>query len=319
MSRRRSRDRWVGPHGLVCVDKPVGPTSFAVMRQVQSAVDVGRAGHGGTLDPAASGVLLVLVGEGTKLSPWVMRWDKTYRARVRFGVATNTFDVEGVAVERSEVPPGALTPARLEAALAEFVGEKLQSPPAYSAIKVDGRSLMSRARAGEAVDPEPRLVRCDGLELLSIDGDDVEVRLHVGKGYYVRSFARDLGLAMGLPAHLAGLRRERVGPFHVDAAVSLDDAGASTVLPLEASVPDVPTRRLDAEDTLAIVQGRRIAAAPAEAEVMLLSPEGKPLAMAGPDEAGQLAVIRGFALDPPPPPRAVAPGHSTVDNDPNAD
>ncbi len=299
MSRRRGRRDGAGPDGLLCVDKPAGPTSFGVMRQVQWAVDARRAGHGGTLDPAATGLLLVLVGEGTKLSPWVMRWDKTYRARVRFGVATDTFDAEGTVVSEQAVPPGALTRERLLVALAGFEGEQLQTPPAYSAIKVDGRSLMSRARAGEAVAPEPRTVHCRRAELLGIDGADVDVRLDVGKGYYVRSFARDLGLALGLPAHLAALRRERVGPFHVDRATALDLVQPGAVIPLAEALPDIPVRRLDAADALAIVQGKRIAAASLDPELMVVDPGGRALAMVRRTGEGSLMVVRGFAPEQP--------------------
>lgn len=299
MSRRRRRRDGAGPDGLVCVDKPAGPTSFGVMRQVQWAVDASRAGHGGTLDPAATGVLLVLVGEGTKLSPWVMRWDKTYRALVRFGVATDSFDAEGTVVQEQVVPPGALTRERVLAALAGFEGTRLQVPPAYSAIKVDGRSLMSRARAGEVVEPEPRTVHCRAAELLGIDGVDVDVRLDVGKGYYVRSFARDLGLALGLPAHLAGLRRERVGPFHVDRATALEVVDPGTVVPLGEALPDIPVRRLDAADALAIVQGKRIAAVSSDPELMVVDPDGRPLAMVRHTDEDSLIIVRGFASEQP--------------------
>ncbi|MCB9728545.1 MAG: tRNA pseudouridine(55) synthase TruB [Deltaproteobacteria bacterium] len=299
MSPRRRRERWRGPHGLVCIDKPAGPTSFAVMRQAERLLGAGRAGHGGTLDPAATGVLLVLVGEGTKLSPWVMRWDKTYRAHVRFGVATDSLDAEGTVVEERDVLPGEVTRERVEAALAAFEGEYAQAPPAFSAIKVDGRSLMSRARAGEAVDPEPRMVRCDRLELLGLDGLELEVRLDVGKGYYVRSFARDLGLALGLPAHLSRLRRERVGPFDLGVATDLDALEPSAVIPLERAVPDVPCRRLGAADADAIRHGRPIAAAGPEPEMLLLDAAGEPLAMGGRGDDGRVTVTRGFALHPP--------------------
>lgn len=301
MSRRRGRKDGAGPDGLLCIDKPAGPTSFGVMRQVQRGVDARRAGHGGTLDPAATGVLLVLVGEGTKLSPWVMRWDKTYRARVRFGVATDTFDAEGTVVAEQVVPQGLLTRERLLSVLAGFVGDQLQTPPAYSALKVDGRTLMSRARAGEVVEPVPRTVHCRAAELLGIDGPDVDVRLDVGKGFYVRSFARDLGLALGLPAHLAALCRERVGPFHVARATTPDAVGPGDVIPLAEAVPDVPVRHLDAADALAIVQGKRIAAASADPELMVTDPTGRPLAMVRRTDENTLVIVRGFAPEQPAP------------------
>ncbi|MEZ4269673.1 MAG: tRNA pseudouridine(55) synthase TruB [Myxococcota bacterium] len=318
MSRRRARDPGAGPHGLVCIDKPAGPTSFTEMRSVQRALDTGRAGHGGTLDPLATGLLLVLVGEGTKLSPWVMRWDKTYRALVRLGVATDTLDAEGSVIEEREIPPDAVSRERVLEALKGFEGEQLQTPPVYSAIKVAGRSLMSRARAGESVAPEPRQVVCDGLELLGIDGLDIDVRLHVGKGYYVRSFARDLGLALGVPAHLAALRRERVGPFKVEDAFSSDRVSASSVLTLPHALPDIPVRTLNAADAQAIVEGRRIAAAGPEPELMVVDPDGGALAMVRRTEDDCLMVVRGFA----PESRAAKPtedADSVIDNAPVAD
>ncbi|MGM0575867.1 MAG: tRNA pseudouridine(55) synthase TruB [Myxococcota bacterium] len=293
---RRARRRQRGPHGIVCIDKPAGPTSFRVMRDVQRRLDAGRAGHGGTLDPMATGVLVVLLGEATKLSAWAMGWDKVYRAEVRFGVATDTLDAAGRVVEEAEVSPGWLCRDSVEAALAGFVGDVHQVPPVYSALKREGRTLMSRARAGETIDVEPRPVICHGLEILEVGERTAEVRVHCGKGYYVRSFARDLGEALGLPAHLSALRRERVGPWRVEDAVSPEEITASAVVPIDRALPDVPVVCLGEEEAAAVRNGRQIPATIEAERVLLVDAARTPLAMAVRDDGGRFKVARGLRV-----------------------
>lgn len=298
MSRRRGRKPASGPDGIVLIDKPAGPTSFTVMRTVERKLDAARAGHAGTLDPAATGLLVVLLGEATKLSRWVMGRDKTYLATVRFGLGTDTLDAAGEPTEQAEVPPGAVTRERIEAALPSFLGEIQQTPPVYSALKRGGRSLMSRARAGEEVVVEPRPVRCESIELLSAEDDRAQLRLHTGSGFYVRSFARDLGLALGLPAHLEALRREAVGAWALSSAVVPDAVEVAHVLPLVEAVPDLPVAVLTEQEAEAISVGKRVAARLEVDHALLVDPQGRARAMGERDGAGQWRVVRGFVLAP---------------------
>ncbi len=305
MSRRRRRPDATGPDGIVCIDKPAGPTSFTVLRRVARRLDVSRAGHAGTLDPAATGLLVVLLGEATKLSQWVMGRDKTYLATVRFGSSTDTLDAEGAITAEAEIPPGAVTAARIAAVIPRFLGEIAQVPPVYSALKRGGRSLMSRARAGEAVEVDPRPVRCDRIEVVDVEGSTAVLRLATGAGFYVRSFARDLGLALGLPAHLAALRRERVGPWTLASAADPDQVTVADVAPLAQAVPDLPCVSLTEEDTAAVAVGKRVLAAGDLGRALLIDPQGRARAMAVRDEEGRWKVARGFVVagTPEPPPR----------------
>jgi len=283
-----------GIDGAIVIDKPVGPTSFAVMRAVERRLGAARAGHAGTLDPLASGVLLVLLGEGTKLSALLMEHDKAYRATITLGRATTTLDAAGETVAEAPVPP--LDEAVVRGALAGFVGEHLQVPPAYSAIKKDGRSLMARARAGEEDIPlTPRPVVCHGLELVSLDPLVVDVAC--GKGYYVRSLARDLATALGTVGHLAGLVRTRLGAFDLGQAVAPDAAGPEHVLPLTHMVPGLATLTLDPVDAAHVAAGRVIHRPDGPAQAIATDPSGRPLAwVRRVDPSGAYRVERGFVV-----------------------
>lgn len=286
-----------GVHGAVVLDKPRGPTSFAAMRMAQRALGVRGAGHGGTLDPMASGVLVVLCGEATKLSALVMDHDKVYQAEVTFGVATDTLDAEGQVVAEAVVPAGALERARIEAVLAGQIGEVMQVPPRYSALKVDGKSHMSRARAGEDFEVKARPARCFGLRLGAIGERTVALEVHCGKGYYVRSLARDLGAALGLPAHLSALRRTRVGAFSIERAVAPEAVTPAHVIPIARMLPDLATLAVGPEDAAALGAGRTIAA-PAgwsAAQALAVTADETPVALVAPGERGRLKVQRGFS------------------------
>jgi tRNA pseudouridine55 synthase len=289
-----------GPHGIAVIDKPEGPTSFAVMRAVQRRLGAARAGHAGTLDPAASGVLVVLLGEATKLSAWIVGDDKEYRATVALGVETDTLDREGEPVATAAVPPSALDPAHIAQVLAGMTGPIAQVPPVYSAIKRGGRSLMSRARAGEAVDPEPRAVTCHALTLEAVAGTHLVVHVSCGKGYYVRSLARDLARALGTVGHVQALRRLRSGDFTLAQAVAPDALDAAQLLPLAAAVPDVAHLTLDPLEAEDIRQGRPVPARQPGARALLLDPAGLPLAMAERTEDDRWRVARGLRLDDAP-------------------
>ncbi len=211
--------------GVLLVDKPVGPTSFAVVRQVRRVLRVKKVGHAGSLDPFASGLLVVCVGRpATRLSDRLMAGRKHYRAEIRLGVETDTYDGEGKEVARR--PVEGLDPQRIETALAGFRGEIMQAPPPFSALKHQGRPLYYYARRGEPVRKGPRPVRVYRLELLSFADDRLVVDIECGKGTYVRSLAADLGRELGCGAHLAGLRRLAVGPFAVEQAVAGDGLAA---------------------------------------------------------------------------------------------
>jgi len=287
-------------HGALVLDKPSGPTSFAAMRAAQRQLGVRTAGHGGTLDPMASGVLVVLLGEGTKLSALVMDHMKTYEAEIRLGVGTDTLDGTGLVTAEAPVPPEALDTARLQALLPGFVGEVMQVPPRYSALKVAGRTHMSRARAGEAFEVLPRPALCLGLTLLDLLPAGFRLRVDCGKGYYVRSLARDLGLALGVPAHLAALRRTRVGAFDLSTAVLPEAATAALVIPIPKMLPDLEQIIVAGADLDALRAGRTIVSARAlRAELALaVTAAGHPVALVVPVDAAtplRLKVQRGFA------------------------
>jgi tRNA pseudouridine55 synthase len=212
---------------VLVVDKPCGPSSFAVVKKVRALLGKRRekVGHGGTLDPFASGVLPICLGEGTKVLPFLLDSDKTYQAVVRFGVETDTLDVTGQVV--AEHPVRDLTPAAVEAALAQLRGGILQVPPMFSALKRAGKPLYRYARAGLVVERAPRKVTVYSLDLLRFEAPDrAYLHLRCSKGTYVRSLAADLGRQLGVGAHLVELRRTASGPFRIDQAITLDELGA---------------------------------------------------------------------------------------------
>ncbi|HUT78949.1 MAG TPA: tRNA pseudouridine(55) synthase TruB, partial [Polyangia bacterium] len=189
------------------MDKPVGPTSFAAVQIVRRAFGLRAAGHAGTLDPRASGLLVLCVGRATRLADMLMDGDKIYRASVRLGVETDTDDTEGRPVATAPVP--ALDRVRVEAVLESFIGRIEQIPPAFSAIKRHGQPLYRRARRGEELSPEPRPVTIHRIDLIGMREDGLELEVECGKGTYIRALARDLGRSLGPRGHLAALRRTR--------------------------------------------------------------------------------------------------------------
>lgn len=206
----------------VLVDKPGGITSFGVVKTVRWALRVKKVGHAGTLDPMATGLLIVLVGRGaTRQQDRFMGLPKTYTATVRLGQTTTTYDAEGdveTTVDASDV-----SDAAIEEALRALRGDILQRPPIFSAIKRDGERLYKKARRGETVEIEPRPTTVYAFDVLDRRGDDLDVRVECSKGTYVRSLAHDLGQALGVGGHLTALRREAIGPFQASEAFDLDD------------------------------------------------------------------------------------------------
>src|SRR5512141_222291 len=205
--------------GVLVVDKPVGMTSHDVVQVIRNGTNLRRAGHTGTLDPRASGVLVILVGPAVRLSEYVSASDKRYQAIIRLGGTTDTFDSDGK-VTRSNVPVN-VTEAQFEEALQTFVGEIEQTPPPYSAVKVQGRKAYEMARQGEEVDLAPRKITVHHLEILEWAPPEVVIDVHCSSGTYVRSLANDLGIKLGCGAYLVGLRRTKSGRFSLRDATPL--------------------------------------------------------------------------------------------------
>jgi len=249
--------------GLLVVDKPEGPTSHDVVSRVRRVLGERRVGHAGTLDPLASGVVVILVGVATRLSPYLTSDDKRYRATVRLGVATTTYDREG-----DPLSPPAPVPADVEAKLRDALDARLgthpQMPPAYSAKKIDGERAHRLARRGEAVTPAAALVTLKAWSLVALDDDVATIDLRTSAGFYVRSLAHDVGAAIGCGAHLAALRRTGSGRFTIEEAVPLPapDAPAAALTgalqPIDALLPDWPAAIVTAAGAARVSHGALI-------------------------------------------------------------
>ncbi|HEU4758729.1 MAG TPA: tRNA pseudouridine(55) synthase TruB [Dehalococcoidia bacterium] len=240
--------------GILNIDKEAGWTSFQVVAMVRKGSGVRKVGHAGTLDPSASGVLLVCLGQAVRVSEYLMELAKVYRARIALGVATDTYDTEGQPVATGDY--SGVTEAHVREALARFVGSVQQLPPVYSAVKVGGQPAYRLARRGQPVVLKPRTARIDRIELLAFEPPLVELEVECGKGMYVRTLAHDLGQQLGCGAHLAGLVRTRVGPFSLDAAASLtalrqallDGSWPDLLSPIDYGLLHLPALTLDCED-----------------------------------------------------------------------
>jgi tRNA pseudouridine55 synthase len=234
--------------GVFVVDKPAGCTSHTVVARLRKQLGTRAVGHAGTLDPMATGVLLLLVGEGTKLSPYLSLETKAYRAEVLFGRTTDTLDTDGKVIDERPVPPGTLAPERLESALGAERERTAQVPPAVSAIQVGGVRAHRLARRGEAPELPPRPVRVDTLRLLATRGERIELEVRAAKGYYVRALARDLGEHLGVPACLSALRRTESGAFTLAEALAWPLPAGSEPLSLGAAARRcLPTASLNPE------------------------------------------------------------------------
>jgi tRNA pseudouridine55 synthase len=244
----------------------------------------------------ATGLLVVLLGEGTKLSRWVMGCDKTYVARVALGQETDTLDAQGEVTREAPVPESALERAVVEEALQGFLGEQAQMPPIYSAIKRDGRTLMERARAGEVPEVSPRQVRCDELSLVAVEGSELLIRVACGSGYYVRSFARDLALKLDTVGHLSALTRERVGPWSLDDARPPAELAVKDVVEIADCLPQMEKVTLSDEDVENVRHGRRVSLDLESDEVMALEGSGQAVAMLSRDAEHEWRIERGFRL-----------------------
>ncbi len=205
--------------GIILLDKPRGFTSNAALQKVRWLLNAEKAGHTGSLDPLATGVLPLCFGEATKFSQYLLDADKAYETVMQLGVTTTTADAEGEVLERK---PVMVTPEQLEALLPQFRGDILQVPPMYSALKRDGQPLYKLARAGEVVEREPRSVNIARLELLALAGDKARLAVTCSKGTYIRTLVEDIGRLLGCGAHVAELRRTQAGPFDLSQTVTLD-------------------------------------------------------------------------------------------------
>jgi len=244
--------------GILNVDKPSGMTSHDVVAAVRRTLRQQKVGHAGTLDPMATGVLLMCLGDATRLSEYLMASPKTYRAEIRLGVSTTTDDAQGRIVDEQ---PVTATCEEIETALRAFVGRIAQVPPAFSAIKRGGKRLYELARQGIAVNAPPRQVEVYALRLLECDLPRLCIEVRCGPGTYIRALARDLGHALGCGAHLTALRRTQSGGFSVDEALPLDalcEGLQSALHPMDAAVRDLPPVELDAEAARRLAQGQAV-------------------------------------------------------------
>lgn len=257
MARKKGRDI----SGWLIIDKPAGVTSTAVVGKVRWALDAKKAGHAGTLDPAATGVLAIALGEATKTVPFITDATKCYRFVVRLGASTTTDDAEGEIVEHRAARP---EDAQIEAALAAFRGDIMQVPPQFSAVKVEGERAYDLAREGEVMELAARPLFVERLEIVArLDADHVELEMVCGKGGYVRSIARDLGQALGCLGHVLWLRRVWSGPFEAAKGLSLEQVEAlarspeleAHLLPLELGLASLPELRATAEGAVRLKNG----------------------------------------------------------------
>lgn len=267
--------------GVLLVDKPRGKTSHDAVSAVRRAFGQREVGHTGTLDPMATGLLVVMLGRATRLARFVEATTKAYVGTVVLGRATTTFDAEGEITEEVPVPP--IEPERVREALRSLTGEIEQEVPAFSAVKVGGERLHAKARRGERVDAPRRRVRIDALEATRIEGSEIDLSVVCSKGTYVRTLAVQIGRALGLPAHLSMLRRTAVGGFSVDDAIPLEglQGSAAELLPMQAAVAHLPRIEVEAPEAEDVRHGRRLPMARLRPVAGGLPP-GSPLAVVGP-------------------------------------
>lgn len=258
-----------GRGGILLLDKPQGPTSHDLVSRTRKALGTRKVGHAGTLDPMATGLMILGVESSTRLLTYLVGLDKEYTATIRLGQATTTDDAEGEITATTDA--ATVTDAEVAAAIGPLTGEISQVPSTFSAIKVDGRRSYDRARAGEEVELKPRAVTVSAFDVLGTrrsDGVlDVDVRVAVSSGTYVRALARDLGAALGVGGHLTALRRTRIGPFDLSSAA--EEPSAEALLgPADVAGRLFPTAQLDADAARALGQGKRIPVAVADAPVV---------------------------------------------------
>ena len=292
-------------HGILLLDKPIGLSSNKALQKARHLFEANKAGHTGSLDPLATGLLPICFGEATKIAGYLLGSSKAYAAECRLGITTTTDDAEGEILSTRPVP--ALSAVDIEAALTPLRGRIVQTPPAYSAIKQDGVALYKRARRGEDVQVPTREVQVDRLDLVSHDGGMLELHVECGSGTYVRSLARDLGERLGCGAHLTGLRRLWVDPFREPRMHTLaqletirETSGLSglddLLLPLQEGLAGLPVLTVSEEQARDLRQGKRLLqpALTGQPLCRALDPDGGLIALVAVDSAGEVRVRRGF-------------------------
>ena len=293
-------------NGWIILDKPLGLTSAQGVASVkrilrERGLPVPRIGHGGTLDPLATGVLPIACGEATKLAGRMLDAAKGYEFTVSFGSQTSTLDAEGEVVASSDVRP---TAEQITAILAAFTGPIDQVPPAYSALKVNGKRAYALARAGEEVVLATRHITVHRLDLVATTPDRATFSCRVSKGTYIRSLARDIAITLGSVGHVTMLRRTQSGPFSLQQAISLDKLAQlvqgrsieQAVLPLMTGLDDIPALAITPEEAAALKQGRKLLGHPASNGTHLASLGSVPVALVE-AQSGEVRVLRGFNLD----------------------
>lgn len=293
-------------HGWLILDKPLGLTSTQALGRARKFVGGKKVGHGGTLDPLASGILPLAFGEATKLIPYVMDGEKEYLFSIIWGEQRTTDDAEGEVMAVSDCRP---SEKDILLHLKDYVGEIDQTPPTFSAIKVGGQRAYDLARAGKPLEMVPRRVRIDALELLGCPSPDrADFRVRCGKGTYVRSLARDIALTLGTFGYVGALRRTKVGPFTLESAISLDKLeelshnglAQKALLEIGSALDDIPGLILTASEAQRLRSGQSLLLRPdqlslMDAPVLLASHQGTPVALVE-ARAGSLVVVRGFTF-----------------------
>ncbi len=282
---RRQRQRGREVNGILLLDKPIGITSNDALQQVKRLFDARKAGHTGNLDPMATGLLPLCLGEATKVSAFLLDADKRYRGTCKLGVRTNTGDADGEAIETR--PVGEFSEAQVREVLARFTGEIEQIPPMHSAIKHQGQPLYKLAHQGLEVERQPRRVTIYELSLVRLAGDELEIDVHCSKGTYIRTLAEEIGAALGCGAHLNQLRRTMAGPFTEAGMVTMDqlkqlllEGGQAAIdgllLPIEGALAGWPAINLTANLAYYVRQGQavQVSQAPTQGWVRLIGPEG---------------------------------------------
>jgi tRNA pseudouridine55 synthase len=295
--------------GILLLDKPAGASSNQVLQQALRLFGAAKAGHTGSLDPLATGLLPICFGEATKIAGLLLGASKAYETECRLGVATDTDDADGAAIAERPVPP--LSADQIRSVLAGLTGRIVQVPPVYSALKREGQPLYRLARSGVAVEAEPREVQVDRFELLEHDGVRLRLGVECGSGTYVRSLVRDLGERLGCGAHVTSLRRTWVEPFRqprmftFEALAAVGEAGPAALdallLPLEAGLAAYPQVHVDESAALRLRQGQpaRPVGPAAAGAAAAIDPQGRVVALVDVSADGGLRAIRGFRAGDP--------------------
>jgi tRNA pseudouridine55 synthase len=262
------------PEGIVLIDKPKGITSHDAVAMVRRALATKKVGHAGTLDPMATGLLVMGVGRATRLLRFIGDLPKTYEGTMRLGVETTTLDADGQITGTAAVG-SEITDTLIRDRMADLVGDSMQRPPAYSAVTVGGRKLYEAARSGDTLEAEPRSIHVERFVIVARRGDEVDFEVGCGSGTYVRVLAADVGEALGCGAHLTGLRRTGIGPFLAADASPPEDPGSP--LPLERAVAHLPSWPVDAEEAIAVSHGRILAPSGLAGSFRVIGPDGRVL------------------------------------------